>query len=469
MSVVMIHILTVALLTNVPSLLRADTPANCTYEDVVGEWTFYMGSSFNDKTLNCSDFEMSQTVENITLQLFYPDVVADHDGNEGFWTMIYNQGFTVVINERKFFAFSMYKEITKNNFLSICDQTLPGWSHDTEGRHWACYIGQKTTLSLNGKPEKATVNKDILSQQFSITEDYVQAINEAQSSWRATVYPQWNSYTVGEMIARAGGLSSAWPQRRKPGNVSEEVLRLASQLPPEFDWRNVDGVNYVTEVRNQGSCGSCYAFASMDMLSSRLRVMTRNKIQVEFSPQDIIGCSEYSQGCGGGFPYLIAGWYAEDFGVVEEQCFPYQGIDTSCLTNKTCTRFYATNYYYVGGYYGASNAPLMQLELVNHGPLAIGFEVYKDFFAYKSGIYHHVFSNNRDGLTGEYDPFELINHAVLIVGYGTDSASGEDYWIVKNSWGEEWGDNGYFKIRRGNDECGFESLALASTPIIPQQ
>ena len=463
----MIHVLTVVLLTNLVSLLQADTPANCTYEDVVGEWTFSVGSSLNDKTLNCSDFDTSQTVENITLQLFYPDVVADRDGNKGFWTMIYNQGFEVVINERKYFAFSMYKESTEGNFTSICDQILPGWSHDTEGRHWACYMGLKKPLSSNGKPGKLIVNKDVLSQPFSISADYVQAINEAQSSWTAELYPEWNSYTVGEMIAKAGGLSSGRPQKRKPTEVSEEVVYLASQLPPEFDWRNAEGVDYVTKVRNQGSCGSCFAFASMDMLSSRLRVMTRNKLQVEFSTQDIIGCSEYSQGCEGGFPYLTAGKYAEDFGVVEEQCFPYQGIDTGCLTNRSCTRFYATDYYYVGGYYGASNAPLMQLEIVDHGPLAVGFEVYNDFFAYKSGVYHHVFSDDRDGLTGEYDPFELINHAVLIVGYGTDAESGEDYWIVKNSWGENWGENGYFRIRRGNDECGFESLAVASTPILP--
>ena len=84
---------------------------------------------------------------------------------------------------------------------------------------------------------------------------------------------------------------------------------------------------------------------------------------------------------------------------------------------------------------------------------------------YKGGIYHHVFSvdkrTNRVGL----DPFELTNHAVLVVGYGADPKSGEKYWIVKNSWGTSWGENGYFRIRRGNDECGIESLAVEAFPV----
>ncbi|OTF71010.1 hypothetical protein BLA29_010020, partial [Euroglyphus maynei] len=64
-----------------------------------------------------------------------------------------------------------------------------------------------------------------------------------------------------------------------------------------------------------------------------------------------------------------------------------------------------------------------------------------------------------------FNPFELTNHAVLVVGYGIDKKSGEKYWIVKNSWGKQWGMDGYFLMRRGTDECGIESLAMAATPI----
>lgn len=93
------------------------------------------------------------------------------------------------------------------------------------------------------------------------------------------------------------------------------------------------------------------------------------------------------------------------------------------------------------------------------GPLSVSFEVYNDFMHYQSGIYRHT------GLIDKFNPFEITNHAVLLVGYGTDP-DGTKYWIVKNSWGEQWGEQGYFRILRGADECGIESVAVETFPIM---
>ncbi|KAK7049775.1 hypothetical protein SK128_004015 [Halocaridina rubra] len=238
------------------------------------------------------------------------------------------------------------------------------------------------------------------------------------------------------------------------------VARLRDMsLPQSWDWRNVSGINYVSPVRNQGSCGSCYAFASMAALEARVRILTNNNLQPVFAPQDVVGCSKLSQGCEGGFPFLIAGRYAQDVGVVEEQCSPYEGKDDTCRTDTHCGRHYTAYYRYVGGYYGACNEEEMKLALVKGGPLAVGLEVYDDFLHYKGGIYHHT------GLMDKFNPLELTNHAVLLVGYGADEATGEKYWSVKNSWGENWGEGGYFRIRRGTDECAIESLAVEVVPI----
>ena len=197
----------------------------------------------------------------------------------------------------------------------------------------------------------------------------------------------------------------------------------------------------------------------MGMLEARVRLITNNTLQPVFSPQDVVSCSEYAQGCEGGFPYLIAGKYAEDFGVVEETCYAYRAHDSNCQEEPNCLRYHSTDYYYVGGYYGACSEDGMLLELVNNGPMSVSFEVYNDFQHYKGGIYRHT------GLEDKYNPWEITNHAVLLVGYGEEL--GTKYWIVKNSWGEAWGENGYFRILRGVDETSIESMAVAVTPILP--
>ena len=104
----------------------------------------------------------------------------------------------------------------------------------------------------------------------------------------------------------------------------------------------------------------------------------------------------------------------------------------------------------------------MRLALVRGGPLSVSFEVYDDFMSYSGGVYHHTGVAHN---VNRFDPFGITNHAVLAVGYGVDRQSGQNYWIVKNSWGEGWGENGYFRIRRGNNECNIESIAVEAFPI----
>lgn len=102
----------------------------------------------------------------------------------------------------------------------------------------------------------------------------------------------------------------------------------------------------------------------------------------------------------------------------------------------------------------------MMENLVKNGPLAVSFMVYKDFMHYKSGIYQHT------ELTDRFNPFEITNHVVMVAGYGFDSELKQKYWLVKNSWGSEWGENGYFRIMKGVDECAIESIAVQSFPIL---
>ena len=453
-------LLAALLVALLPSVL-ADTPANCSYEEISGTWLFHIGQKGSDNSIDCSSFTAAET--ELKVQLLYPDKAVDENGNQGFWTLIYNQGFEVVIANHKFFAFSNYT-VSGDTTVSCCDSTKNGWYHDLWDHNWACYYGVKSSAPNDLDEAPSTkVNKlpsFDLERKFVKNLEYVAEINNRTKLWQATHYPELDDMTFRERLQRAGGIPK-YGRFPFPGSVTanREVQDKASQLPDSYDWRKVGGVNYLSPIRNQGQCGSCYAFSSMGMLEARIRVRTNNTMQPVFSPQDVVSCSEYAQGCEGGFPYLIAGKYAEDFGVVEETCYAYKAHDSKCEEEANCLRYHSTDYYYVGGYYGACSEEAMRVELVQNGPMSVSFEVYPDFQQYKRGIYHHT------GLEDKFNPWEITNHAVLLVGYGEEE--GTKYWIVKNSWGENWGEEGYFRIMRGVDETSIESMAVAATPILP--
>jgi len=446
----------------------ADTPANCTFEDVEGSWIFYESERSQGSDIDCSS--QVAVVAKFKVDLKYPNIAVEQFGNIGTWTMVYNQGFEVTVSGRSYFAYSDYEETSPDKVTSRCYQTSPGggWSHDVTVRNWACFTGrkvEKTGEIFQPKYHKTEVSQlHKASQLYTQTKEDVETINSKQSSWKATLYPSMQNIPVKDIYNMRGGIRSVLHTKPtpKPATLMSKNVNLSekSYLPSSWDWRNVSGVNYVSDVRNQASCGSCYAFSSMGMLEARVKIATKNTNNLVFSTQDVVSCSLLSQGCEGGFPYLVAGRYAKDYGVVEELCNPYQGKDGACST-KQCLKHYVSSYGYVGGYYGGCSEEAMKKALVEGGPLSVSFEVYDDFMMYHSGVYHHT------GLIklSDFEPFEITNHAVLLVGYGHDDELGEDYWTIKNSWGTGWGEGGYFRIRRGVDECSVESIAVEATVI----
>merc|ERR1712227_954263 len=305
----------VSILLLVPDSTLADTPANCTYEDVEGTWIFYESEKNGDNTIDCANLnpnkEPFRPVDKVKVELKYPNVAVDQFGNIGTWTMIYNQGFEVTVTGRTYFAFSAYKE-DGDRVVSFCHRTHQGWSHDVTVRNWACFTGRKvqeegTRIKYHHNSQQSFMSP--VSGSGSMYKQYqqdVDDINSKQSSWTATLYPDLQGKSIKDIINMRGGRRS--------------VLHTKPQHRG-----NVNGVNYVSDVRNQGGCGSCYAFSSMGMLESRVNILTNNTKKFVFSTQDVVSCSPLSQGCEGGFPYLVAGRYAKDYGVVEEGCNPYIG------------------------------------------------------------------------------------------------------------------------------------------------
>jgi cathepsin C len=265
----------------------------------------------------------------------------------------------------------------------------------------------------------------------------ISKINAVQSLWKAAPHMPFEGLPRSELLRKTGGVVPTFKIHAKNAHVAAmrqyAPVKAVNDLPNSYDWRNVEGKNYVSPVRNQQSCGSCYIFGTEGMFEARIRVATKNATQSIFSPQEVVSCdSLYSQGCNGGFPYLIEK-YAQDFGIVEESCYPYHGSDSQCKPTS-CKRQYFTNYGYVGGYYGASTEQGMMEEIYKNGPIVVNFEVLSDFYYYRSGIYKHTKLGN------DPEPFVTVNHSVLIVGWGEQA--GTKYWIVKNSWGSGWGMNG---------------------------
>jgi C1A family cysteine protease len=220
--------------------------------------------------------------------------------------------------------------------------------------------------------------------------------------------------------------------------VGAEMMVMAEPpivgAPPSLDWRN-NGGNFVTPVRNQLSCGSCWAFATTAALESAvLRAENTPGIDLNLSEQVLISCgisgANDAGSCGGG-SIDYASDYIRNTGLPLETCYPYTGGNGSC--GSACASYQTSTYQIASwAYVTTTSATVSAIRdaLVSCGPLVTTMEVYEDFYSYSGGVFSYATGADEGG------------HAVLIVGY---SDAGQ-YFIVKNSWGAGWGESGYFRI-----------------------
>ncbi|GIQ82750.1 peptidase C1A, partial [Kipferlia bialata] len=253
-----------------------------------------------------------------------------------------------------------------------------------------------------------------------------------------------------------------------PFDTSKDTS-FRADYPTHWDWRDVDGQDYVGDIRDQLNCGSCYSFGGVASMEARLRVKSANKDKIYLATQDVVSCSPYSEGCDGGFAYNV-GKYAHDYGIVSLNNFAYQppfsGVPCSNKHIDPEHTYYAQDYYYVGGYYGATDEQSMMEEIYTNGPVAVAVSVSDDFVTYggqegKGGIFIEAPVVDDDG-------FVTTDHVITCVGWGEDN--GVPYWIVRNSWGRHWGNDGgiegqggYMYVHRGSDTIGIESCTTAYT------
>merc|ERR1719156_71975 len=303
-----------------------------------------------------------------------------------------------------------------------------------------------------------------------------------QLGWKARVMPKWIGKTMGE-INRYAGIQRNVPkhdvfkdmihQQNIPHARSflqaKGVKPHGGKLPTTFDWSNASGTDWLDPVMDQGDCGSCYAASSMRMLTARHKITQKDPDALPWSINAPLMCGEYNQGCKGGYPFLMTRW-SQDVGLVPATCMRYNTAgkcqlecDLDKLEGK---RYRSSNHRYVGSWYGNSTEKAIMEELVHKGPLVLSFEPADDFMFYSDGIYQSA-GPARKPFDAAHPEWERVDHAVLLVGYGEED--GKKYWKLQNSWGEDWGEDGYFRMIRGVDESMIESIAVAADVIEDEQ
>ncbi|XP_030761659.1 cathepsin B-like [Sitophilus oryzae] len=300
-----------------------------------------------------------------------------------------------------------------------------------------------------------------------LSDEFIAEINSKQSTWKAGRYFDVEDYELAKILATG---SKGF---KNPENITVKVHDENKDIPESFDardaWPECAGV--IGLIRDQSQCGSCWAFSAAEAMSDRICIHSDAERKTLVSAQDILTCT-VGNNCKGGWVenpwfqwndtgYVTGGLYnrtdqgCKSYFLPSCEDHPHKCIDyvdsPDCI--KQCDD---TSLDYLSEHtYGLHpnifvGETQMQLEILKNGPLATSFSVYADFLSYQSGIYQHV--------SGDFEG----SHAVKIIGWGVENDV--KYWLIANSWNENWGENGYFRFLRGSNECAIEAYTIAGLP-----
>ncbi|KPJ00735.1 Tubulointerstitial nephritis antigen [Papilio xuthus] len=346
----------------------------------------------------------------------------------------------------------------------------------------------------------------------------VEGVNRGGSSWRAYNYPEFRNKKLKEgLIYKLGTFPlNAETRRMGPLRYDKDV-----PYPTQFDART-RWPGFISPIVDQGWCGSDWAVSLAGVASDRFAIQSNGAENMVLSPQTLLSCNvRAQQGCHGG--HIDVAWnFARGHGLVDEKCFPYKASVTRCpfrprgnliqdgcmpLVKRRTSRYKLgppaklshekdimydimesgpvqvdekcfpykasvtrcpfrprgnliqdgcmplvkrrTSRYKLGPPAKLSHEKDIMYDIMESGPVQAVMTVYQDFFHYRDGVYRRSYHGNNE-LKGF--------HSVRIIGWGEDR--GDRYWVVANSWGRQWGENGYFRIARGSNEADIESFVV---------
>ncbi|KPM09921.1 cathepsin B-like protein 2 [Sarcoptes scabiei] len=320
--------------------------------------------------------------------------------------------------------------------------------------------------------------EQLSNQNAILSQEFINEINLLNASWKAG-----NNFHPGTTVDQIKMLLGVKPT---PKHLQLPMLvrnvGASVHLPKQFDARKQwPKCRSIRTIRDQGSCGSCWAFGAAEAISDRVCIASNAKFNTLLSAEDILSCCDFcGDGCHGGFP--SAAWmYFVKLGVVtgglygdKRTCQPYYfppcehhmagprppcgSIKPTPRCKKHCTNSHYNVTFSHDKHYGrvayrlSSNQYEIMYEIMTHGPVEAAFQVYADFAVYKSGVYVRRSNQFMGG------------HAIRVLGWGVDSKTRLPYWLCANSWNTDWGENGYFKILRGVNECNIEGQMVGGLP-----
>ncbi|XP_072924901.1 procathepsin L-like isoform X2 [Hemitrygon akajei] len=239
----------------------------------------------------------------------------------------------------------------------------------------------------------------------------------------------WKQFRTFEMKNSSG---------KEPASGAPKLFKL----PQSVDWRTK---GYVTKVKDQGHCGSCWAFSAVGSLEGQTFKKTGKLISL--SEQNLVDCSnsEGNHGCNGGLMHFAFNYVQSNNGIDTEECYPYTAYESTCKYDAKCRGTTCSGYRFVSH----GNETALAEAVATVGPISVAIDAkHSSFQFYRSGVYYEPNCNDF-----------LPNHGVLVVGYGSEN--GENYWIVKNSFGIWWGDHGYIKMAKDrNNNCAIADYAI---------